>query len=352
MVSLLCAPAAHAQTLFDLRSFAASNAEAAAVVESHLPDWLQAAVASATVYSSDGGSDVAAHVARYTFMRVLNGGASRLQVQAYDANGNPGVSGWVDTAQVLPSAPGIDWLVSSTATSLWSTADGSATVVRNLDPFTPLQKLDDSGLGRLLVRVYSSDFSGVLEQGWVDSAATGPALPPQERVPAPLDRTVGVRSVNRPTQQQAFLDAAAQAARQGAALTGVPASVTVAQAILESSWGQSSLATTANNYFGVKAMGSLGDDGVVWMPTSEFDDSGRLYETLSAFKAYKSLTDSTADHDRLLQLAPRYADAMKSTNDPRQFAALIAHEGYSTDPDYAAKLVALMDRYNLYQLDG
>ena len=150
----------------------------------------------------------------------------------------------------------------------------------------------------------------------------------------------------------AFLNAAAQAARQGAQLTGVPASVTVAQAILESDWGRSSLAQDANNYFGMKVMGTLGNDGLVWMPTSEYDDSGQLYETTSAFRAYKSLADSMLDHDRLLQLASRYSGAMKSTTNPQRFATLIAQEGYSTDPAYSDKLVALMDHYNLYQLDA
>lgn len=307
---------------------------------------------STQLYSSDSGADATIGLGRNAFLRVLGGGASRLQVQTYDENANPGQTGWVDADQVLPSAPAIDWLVTSTATSLLSAADGGASVLRNLDRFTPMQKLDDPGLGRVHVRVYRSDFSGVVDKGWVDSSATGPALPPQVRVPAPTDRPVGLRSVNSTSQQQAFLDAAAQAARQGAALTGVPASVTVAQAILESSWGQSLLATNANNYFGMKAMGSVGNDGVVWMPTSEYDDSGQLYETLSAFKAYKSLADSMADHDRLLQTASRYSPAMRSANNPRQFAALIAQAGYSTDPAYADKIVALMDRYNLYQLDS
>ena len=349
---MFIAPATQAQVLFEIGGLAASNPETAAVVQNHLPAWLQVAVASAPLYASDGGSNVATSFARHTFLRVLSGGAFRLQVQAYDGNGDPSTTGWVDAGQVLPSAPGIDWMVTSSDTSLLSTADASATLVRNLARFTPLQKLGDSGLGRVQVLVYRSDFSGVADQGWVDSSATGPALPPQMRVAAPTDRPVGIRGATSASQPQAFLDAAAQAARQGAALTGVPASVTVAQAILESSWGQSSLATTANNYFGMKAMGSLGDDGVVWMPTSEYDSSGQLYEAMSAFKAYKSFADSMADHDRLLQLAPRYSAAMQSANDPRQFAALIAQAGYSTDPAYADKLVALMDRYGLYQLDS
>jgi flagellar protein FlgJ len=132
----------------------------------------------------------------------------------------------------------------------------------------------------------------------------------------------------------------------------VPASVTVAQAILESDWGRSALAKDANNFFGMKAMGTLGSDGVVWMPTSEYDANGTLYQTTAAFRAYKSMADSVADHDLLLERTPRYAGAMAARSDPKQFASLIASEGYATDPNYASKLVALMDRYNLYQLDA
>ena len=191
-----------------------------------------------------------------------------------------------------------------------------------------------------------------MDKGWVDVSATGPALAPPMRVASPTDRPVGLRSLSSSAQQQAFLEQAAQAARDGQALTGVPASVTTAQAILESDWGRSLLAISANNYFGIKAMGTLGSDGVVWMPTSEYDDSGNLYQIISAFRAYKSLTDSLTDHDLLLSTSSRYASAMKAARDPKAFAALLASDGYSTDPAYADKLIAIMDRYNLYQLDA
>ncbi len=347
---------ASASAATDLAATTATTTTVTAVTtttENHLPDWLQIAVSSAPLYASDTSSDqVVARLPRYTFLRVLGGGTSRLQAQAYDDNGNPGATGWVSADQVLPSAPGIDWLVASATTPLLSASDGPATTVRKLAPFTPLQRLDGPVLGRIQVRVFAGDFSSIVDQGWVDVSATGPALPPQMRVPAPATGTSGLRSPGSSGQQQAFLDAAAQAARAGAALTGVPASVTVAQAILESSWGQSALALDANNFFGMKAMGTLGNDGVVWMQTSEYDTSGQLYQTWSAFRAYKSLADSMADHDRLLADASRYTSAMAARTDPRAFAVAIAQDGYSTDPAYADKLIGLMDRYNLYQLDA
>jgi hypothetical protein len=324
-------------------------------LEHHVPDWLQVVVPSASLYGADTTSNqVLERLPRYTFLRVLAGGASRLDVQVFDENGSPVRSGWVDPNQVLPSAPGTDWLVSSTPTTLWSSASDDASAVIGLDAFTPLQRIDVPGgldQPRIEVRVFRSDFSGVRVEGWVDAAATGLALPPEFRVPSPTDPVTGSHVAISTGEQQAFMSAVVPVARSLEATTGVPASVTVAQAILESNWGQSQLAQSANNYFGIKASGSLGNDGVVWMPTTEFDSSGRLYQTTSAFRAYKSLTDSLADHDQLLATAARYAAAMRATSDPRQFASLIASEGYSTDPSYADKLIALMDRYDLYQLD-
>ncbi len=340
---------ADAQPVADLQTATVAPTQA----QNHLPTWAQIVVASGSLYAADSSSNqVLAHLARHTYLRVIGGGTSRIQVQVYDESGTPGQTGWVSADQVLPSAPGIDWLVAAKSTTLWSGTDDSATSVRTIDAFSPLQKLDGPQLDRVQVNVYSSDFSRVVATGWVDVSATGPALAPQARVPGPTDVALANRAATGSDQPMAFLNDAATAARQTATLTGVPASVTVAQAILESDWGRSALAQNANNYFGMKVMGTLGDDGLVWMPTSEYDAAGQLYQTTSAFRAYKSLADSMMDHDSLLANASRYSGAMQVKNDPKQFASMIAQEGYSTDPAYADKLVALMDKYNLYQLDA
>ncbi|MBV9579570.1 MAG: glucosaminidase domain-containing protein [Chloroflexi bacterium] len=316
--------------------------------KSHLPAWVQTVHDHAAVYQADADDDrISATLASSSFLRVVDGGTSRLQVQAYDDSGNPALTGWVDAEQVEPSAPAIGWLVSSTPTTLWSADDASASALGRLDRFTPLQQVDGPVLSRVLVRVYRPDFSGVVDEGWVDTADTGPALAPHTHVPPPTGASASPTSPS----QQAFLDATIQAARRDTVRTHVPASVTVAQAILESNWGRSTLAEDANNYFGMKVMGTLGNDGVVWMPTSEYDDSGALQSTTSAFRAYKSLADSVADHGHLLAYSSHYASAMQATDDPQQFATLVAQDGYSSDPTYADKLINLMDQYNLYQLD-
>jgi len=333
--------------LFD----AGSGASAVAVPMNRLPTWVQVANASAPLYTADAPNGaVASKIAKFTFLRVLGGGASRLQVNVYDETGSETSGGWVDVSDVLPSAPGTDWLVTSTKASLFNTAEPGAQVQSTIDRFSALQQIDGPLQDRIQVRVYRPDFT-LLDQGWIDLAATGPAYAPQARVASPTpDRTLALRTLTA-NNQQAFLDVTAAAARDAAFQTGVPASVTVAQAILESDWGRSQLAQAANNYFGIKATSSLGNDGLIWLPTSEYDDSGQIYEIISAFRAYKSLTDSMTDHDRLL-LTSRYAPAMRVASDPKQFAQQLYAAGYSTDPAYADKLVSLMDRYDLYRLDA
>jgi hypothetical protein len=349
LLSVVVAPDAHAAFLIDVGNGVV--AEEASTMR-HVPTWVQVVTSSAPLFAADTGNKVIGEkLPRFTFLRVFGAGGQRLQVEVSTESGQPDQRGWVDPDVVLPSASSQNWLVTSTTATLWKGAESGAASARTLDRFTPLQQVDGPVQGRIEVRVYRGDFLAVLDQGWVDQAQTGPAFAPATRV---LDPTNG-QVARKPTganQQQAFLDSATQAAMVASAATGVPASVTVAQAILESDWGRSTLAQSASNYFGMKALGGLGNDGVVWMPTAEFDANGQRYMTTSPFRAYRSLTDSLMDHDRLLSNAARYSQAMQAASNPRQFAQLLAEAGYATDPHYADKLIALMDRYDLYRLDA
>ena len=346
---VLVAPAAQAAVLFDVNNELAAEE---AVAMRHLPGWVQVVTSSATLFASDSGAKAASDkLPRYTFMRVLGGGDRRLQVELSTETGQAGQRGWIDPDDVLPSAAAQNWLVTAQTTPLYKGADAGAATLRALDRFSPLQMIDGPVQGRINVLVWRPDFQTVLETGWVEHAATGPAIAPASRVPDPLWGTAA-RKTTASDQQSVFLADAAQAARSASARTGVPASVTVAQAILESDWGRSLLAQSASNYFGVKAVGGLGNDGVVWMSTGEYDAEGQAYETMSPFRAYRSLTDSLVDHDLMLRNGTRYASAMQVAHDPRQFAQLLAEAGYATDPAYADKLIALMDRYDLYRLDA
>lgn len=153
------------------------------------------------------------------------------------------------------------------------------------------------------------------------------------------------------TPQEQFISSIAQAAVDSADQTGVPASVTIAQAILESYWGSSRLATDAKNYFGIKAQPQGGTAGSIALNVWEVLGGRNVVEN-QAFRAYNTVADSFVDHGLFFVQNARYAGAMAVKDDPRQFAIAINREGYATDPSYATKLIGLMDRYNLYRYDN
>jgi flagellum-specific peptidoglycan hydrolase FlgJ len=177
---------------------------------------------------------------------------------------------------------------------------------------------------------------------------------PSQASTAPARVTPTSRGGDRPTPDisthDKFIAAVAEVAQESQLDSGVPASVTIAQAILESDWGQSLLATKGQNYFGIKASKGPGPAGEISMSTWEVI-SGANVTVSDAFKAYHNLYESVMDHGRFLADNARYAAAFKVTNDPKEFARRIQAAGYATDPSYATKLINLMDKFNLYQYD-
>jgi flagellar protein FlgJ len=161
-------------------------------------------------------------------------------------------------------------------------------------------------------------------------------------VPAPPKRTLPVLGG---TPQEQFIASIAEAAVRSADETGVPASVTIAQAILESYWGSSRLAREANNYFGIKAQTRSGSAGSILFDVWEVIGGRNVVQT-QAFRAYRSIEESFIDHGRFFVENSRYAAAMAARDNPRQFAREVNRAGYATDPSYASKLIGLMDRYN------
>jgi flagellum-specific peptidoglycan hydrolase FlgJ len=150
--------------------------------------------------------------------------------------------------------------------------------------------------------------------------------------------------------QSIFLKAAVPAAFQSQRETGVPASITLAQAILESGWGQTGLAKKGNNYFGIKAEAHAAPDDYIEMPTHEVI-SGHSVEELARFARYATPLDGFKAHGLLLSQASRYQPAMAVRHDPAQFAAALQHCGYSTNPHYAEALMALVAELDLAQYD-
>jgi LysM repeat protein len=150
--------------------------------------------------------------------------------------------------------------------------------------------------------------------------------------------------------QARFILSVAESARASHRDSGVPASVSIAQAILESFWGSSRLSREHNNYFGIKAKERPGTAGVAWFNVWEVIGGANVIQR-EPFRAYNSMRDSFVDHARFFHQNRRYAAAMAARADPRQFAREINRAGYATDPAYAPKLIGLMDRFNLYVYD-
>ena len=155
-------------------------------------------------------------------------------------------------------------------------------------------------------------------------------------------------------QQNTFLRLVVPPAQAAQRKWGVPASVTIAQAILESSnqlgWGQSQLAREANNYFGIKAVHATDPNTYIELPTHEYIHG--VCEMVEAdFARYQDAGESFDAHARLLATASRYAPAMAVRSDPASFAGKLQSCGYSTSPTYASMLTKLISIYDLTQYD-
>jgi flagellum-specific peptidoglycan hydrolase FlgJ len=117
----------------------------------------------------------------------------------------------------------------------------------------------------------------------------------------------------------------------------MPAMVTVAQAALESNWGQSKLSTEANNYFGIKAHGS---HDRIEMSTDECELGNRVV-VRAEFAKYCSLLDCIHCRDGILLRGAVYAGARQLRGDEAGFIREIAKH-WATDPKYAEKLEAVL----------
>lgn len=139
----------------------------------------------------------------------------------------------------------------------------------------------------------------------------------------------------------AFIGMLAQAAQDCQRKTGIPASITLAQAALESSWGARAI---GNNLFGIKADKSWTGPTVTFQTTEHL--GGKNVAMPDKFRRYPSWLDSMVDHAQFLLKNPRYAACFKQTTGVGWADALQA-AGYATDPDYAKKLRSIIRDRNL-----
>lgn len=146
-----------------------------------------------------------------------------------------------------------------------------------------------------------------------------------------------------------FINKVGPMAEADAETSKVLASLTIAQAILESNNGNSTLTAQGNALFGIKATG--GWCGKVWTgKTLEYYNPNTPTTVTAGFRAYDSWQESIADHSKLLTSASRYSKVVGEMDYTKACEA-IAKAGYATDPQYASKLIGLIKINNLTRFD-
>ena len=154
---------------------------------------------------------------------------------------------------------------------------------------------------------------------------------------AALGLTMSLAAQKQNTTYLAYIEEWKQTAIENQADYGIPASIIMAQALLESSAGQSELAVKANNHFGIKC-------------TSEWFGAVYYYDDDSkgeCFRQYNNAAESFKDHAQFLK-RPRYATCFEiAVEDYEGWAQRLKACGYATDPSYAPKLVKIIEDYRL-----
>ena len=123
---------------------------------------------------------------------------------------------------------------------------------------------------------------------------------------------------------------------------GIPASITLAQGLLESAAGTSRLAVQANNHFGIKCHND-------WSGEKIYHDDDKNNE---CFRKYERAEESFIDHSQFLKDRPRYSFLFElDKTDYKAWAKGLKQAGYATDPNYPTRLINLIEKYELYQYD-
>ena len=131
--------------------------------------------------------------------------------------------------------------------------------------------------------------------------------------------------------------------------TGIPASIKMAQALLESGSGNSVLATKANNHFGIKCGGSW-DGETYYREDDDYNSKGKLIK--SCFRKFNSVGESYIAHSNFLTDQKRYRFLFGyARDDYKAWAKGLRKAGYATDKKYPQKLIQLIEKYELYNLD-
>ncbi|SHH02940.1 flagellum-specific peptidoglycan hydrolase FlgJ [Winogradskyella wandonensis] len=161
--------------------------------------------------------------------------------------------------------------------------------------------------------------------------------PVEEKPTAPV-----TKSSRKRTSVDVYIDTYSAIAMSEMRTSKIPASITLAQGILESGSGNGRLAKEANNHFGIKCHG--------WKGEKIYHDDDRSQE---CFRKYKEASTSYKDHSDFLVGRKRYAGLFNlKPDDYKGWARGLRAAGYATDRKYPEKLISLIERYELYKYDA
>jgi flagellar protein FlgJ len=171
-----------------------------------------------------------------------------------------------------------------------------------------------------------------------------PSHPPVEDAATPAQAGVAAGETPWPDDRHGFVELLWPHAEKAAAELGLEPRALVAQAALETGWGERMIrrADGGNSYnlFGIKADGRWqGDTATV--STLEYED-GVAVRRRAAFRAYDSVAESIQDYVRFVRESPRYRRAIERAGDAAGYFRALQHGGYATDPDYARKIERVM----------
>lgn len=171
--------------------------------------------------------------------------------------------------------------------------------------------------------------------------AVKPTAPLHDTKRSEEEAAVSFQALDSP---EAFVKSLWPAAKRAASAIGLPPEALLAQAALETGWGNHVMPAkngeSSHNLFGIKA-DQRWDGAQVRRDTLEYEN-GVAIRKREAFRAYQSYDESFQDYVAFLQSSPRYAEALAKADDSRAYFSALQNAGYATDPKYAEKIYRVM----------
>ena len=211
------------------------------------------------------------------------------------------------------------------------------------------QEMFDQQIAKAIARDTDFGIGAAMAQQFgeqIDSPGRADAVTPLSATGLPLPIIATSEPARAASQRQQFVNRITPAARQAASRLGVEPRFVIAQAALETGWGEHALRTerglSAHNYFGIKASSDW-HGKTVNLPTTEYI-GGRMQTVEASFRAYDSIAEGFDDYVNFLNENPRYQAALANAGDGENFVGALADAGYATDPAYAQKIISIVQR--------